>query len=828
MGDMPFRITLRRGSVSAILATAILLPGLQALQPIAGDMFSLHFFLAAVALASWCGGLGAGLTATALGVAASICVYAEPLYPLHFPKSGERLHLILLLCIGCLLSLAVVRLKKARQRTEEASQEQEQWFEDEVVKHLNAQRQYFADKLLLSSLNGIYILNVKTTRATYINAQFMNLTGYAPDACGSLDEQNFFNLFHPEDRAKVAAHLRELEHLADYESVEIEYRFRTADERWIWCFSRNTVFARDADGSVREILGTFFDITERKLADLAMAYERSLFDALQTTAPVGLGLIDRDFCFIRVNETLADMNGRPSTDHLGRTVAEILPGLWPQLEPMLRRVLQMGESLANVEVDGELGIDSGNARHWLVNLYPVHLKREIIGIGVVVVEITALKRAKCEVRKLNAALAKRVTELDTLFELAPIGLMISEDPECQHIRMNKALAQLMDVPQTLNASLSAPPEKRPPWKVLRGGRRVPPEELPLQKAAALGRPVVENGLEWRLHNGKVFRMMTYAAPLVDEHGQTRGAMGAFLDVTERMKLEEELKRHAEHLQAINRRKDEFLATLAHELRNPLAPILNAAHVLRRSGSPDPKTVQWAAAIITRQIEHLAHLVNDLLDVSRITRGKISLDKKTVDIATVIDRAVEASSPIMETRRHTLHVSPPPPGVTVDGDEVRLVQIVTNLLDNAAKYSKEEKRIWLSTELRENEVAIRIRDEGAGIPADLLPVIFDLFAQGDRTLARSEGGLGIGLSLVKSLVEMHEGCIEAYSAGEGWGSEFVVRLPLCKAHPPDGAEPPALPSRHGASAGSIALADEAAAPSRSPNAGRDRRNPQPPA
>jgi signal transduction histidine kinase len=165
-------------------------------------------------------------------------------------------------------------------------------------------------------------------------------------------------------------------------------------------------------------------------------------------------------------------------------------------------------------------------------------------------------------------------------------------------------------------------------------------------------------------------------------------------------------------------------------------------------------------------------------VSRITRGKITLEMKPVDVRGIVERAAEATAPAMELHGHQLLVSAPPAGLRVTGDEVRLVQIVTNLLDNAAKYSRDGKRIWLGAEVEDGEVAIRVKDEGLGIVPDLLPVIFDLFTQGDRSLARAEGGLGIGLSLVKRLVEMHGGRIDAYSEGEDRGSEFVVRLPLC--------------------------------------------------
>ena len=221
-----------------------------------------------------------------------------------------------------------------------------------------------------------------------------------------------------------------------------------------------------------------------------------------------------------------------------------------------------------------------------------------------------------------------------------------------------------------------------------------------------------------------------------------------LDLTPQKRVEAALKE-------TDRRKDEFLAMLAHELRNPLAPIRNAAQVLRLIGPPDPD-LQRATDMIEGQVQHLARLVDDLLDVSRITRGKIKLQKEPVELAAVIARAVETCTPLIDAHRHLLTVALAPESMYVEADTTRLAQVVSNLLNNAAKYTEDGGRIWLTVERGPREAVVRVRDAGVGIPADLLPHVFDLFTQGDRSLARSEGGLGIGLTLVKSLVEMHGG------------------------------------------------------------------------
>ncbi|MBK9260097.1 MAG: response regulator [Polyangiaceae bacterium] len=237
----------------------------------------------------------------------------------------------------------------------------------------------------------------------------------------------------------------------------------------------------------------------------------------------------------------------------------------------------------------------------------------------------------------------------------------------------------------------------------------------------------------------------------------------------------EIKRAEETLREADRRKDEFLAMLAHELRNPLAPIRNATQALKLIGRSDAKQ-QRMLEVIERQIQYMARLVDDLLDVSRITRGKIALQRETLELATIVSRAVESSRPLIDARRHQLTVTWPPHSVRVDGDLTRLVQIIGNLLNNAAKYTDEGGHLWLEAADENGEAVIRVRDDGIGLSADMLPHVFDLFAQSNRSLDRSQGGLGIGLTLVRRLVEMHGGKVEARSEGPGLGSEFIVRLP----------------------------------------------------
>jgi PAS domain S-box-containing protein len=268
-------------------------------------------------------------------------------------------------------------------------------------------------------------------------------------------------------------------------------------------------------------------------------------------------------------------------------------------------------------------------------------------------------------------------------------------------------------------------------------------------------------------------------PVQDVNGRVVRWIGTCTDIDARKRAEEALKE-------ADRRKNEFLAMLAHELRSPLAPIRNSVQLLQSAGFADEKR-QWAREVIDRQVQQLTRLVDDLMDVSRITRGKIHLRLEPVDLAAVVARAVEISRPLLDARRHQLNVALLSQAVWVEGDPTRLAQILSNLLNNAAKYTDEGGRIELAVEkvpaplgaaaAGRGEVLIRVRDTGLGIAPEMLPNVFDLYTQIDRTLDHSQGGLGLGLTLVRRLAEMHGGSVAAFSDGPGRGSEFVVRLPL---------------------------------------------------
>jgi PAS domain S-box-containing protein len=323
-------------------------------------------------------------------------------------------------------------------------------------------------------------------------------------------------------------------------------------------------------------------------------------------------------------------------------------------------------------------------------------------------------------------------------------------------------------------------------------------EKELQTAAASGRA---NDDRWLVSKHGT-RIWCNGVTTALRDGRLRGFAKVLRDSTERKKLEEALQHRVEDMAEEARRKDEFLATLAHELRNPLAPIRNALDIIRLQGDDAEVRVQ-VREMASRQVTHLARLVDDLLDLSRIRQGRIQLLKERIDVRQPVQRAVEGVEALMSERRLTFSVTLPATAIIVEADPTRLQQVVNNLLQNAARYTDPGGRITLTVERAGEQVELRVRDSGIGIGPEMLPYIFDLFVQAERRLDRSRGGLGIGLTLVRRLVELHGGSVTGHSDGPGQGSEFIVRLPALQAPTSSDAaperdgvsQPPLIAPRH---------------------------------
>jgi two-component system CheB/CheR fusion protein len=310
-----------------------------------------------------------------------------------------------------------------------------------------------------------------------------------------------------------------------------------------------------------------------------------------------------------------------------------------------------------------------------------------------------------------------------------------------------------------------------------------PDYLKGVGAARVQQRRFEGDLRLRRADGVYRWMRTTAVPRTDDTGRAAGYVSVSVDIEARKRAEQAMAQESQ-------RKDEFLAMLAHELRNPLAPIANASRVIEHIRPTDPK-IAWATGLIARQTQQLARLVDDLMDIARVTSGKVTLTRELIEVPVLVQRARDLTQPSIDKREQRLVIKLPPEALYLDGDRVRLTQVLANLLDNASKYSERGSEIRLEALAADEDVIFRVSDDGLGISADMLPRVFDLFAQEDKTLDRAQGGLGIGLTLVDRLVRAHGGTVEVRSEGLGRGSEFIVRLPRFRVAQPSPTAPRAV-------------------------------------
>lgn len=494
---------------------------------------------------------------------------------------------------------------------------------------------------------------------------------------------------------------------------------------------------------------------------------------LIASAPIGIAILDLDMRFIVVNEPLAKINGVAVSEHAGKHVAEIVPMLYERVRSMFEAAIQAGSEPVHFELAGETAAHPGITRYWKETWFQIRTEHGLRAIGVFVDEVTDEKRNLEELHRAREAERRHAEEIRAIMEATPAAILIAEDRDCTRITGNRESYVVLEMADG-NASASGPEEevRRRKFREYRDGKPLPPDELPMQRAARTGEPVRGADLSLVFDDGHVRHIHGNAAPLHDTNGEVRGAVAAFIDITERKEAEEALRR-------TDQRKNEFIATLAHELRNPLSPIRNAAEVLRIA--PDNKVAQAKSVdIIERQVQHMTRLLDDLLDVARITNNQMSMRKQPIRLREPVDDAVEAAQPLINTRRHRLTVVIAEEPLTVMGDSVRLTQIFVNLLTNAAKYTPEEGLITVTIAREGNEALIQVSDNGVGFAADQTHNLFQPFHRVHSSADAMAGGLGIGLSLVKLLAKAHGGAVSASSRGLGQGSVFTVRLPIHEA------------------------------------------------
>jgi PAS domain S-box-containing protein len=490
----------------------------------------------------------------------------------------------------------------------------------------------------------------------------------------------------------------------------------------------------------------------------AVNYER-LLAALPTPAYA----CGPDGRLIQYNEHAAALWGRrPKLNHSAERFCGSHAMFSSDGTPLARDATWMARALRDDAPYGEREIiiarPDGSRRTVLSYVTPVHDAGGIlVAATAVLVDVTQHAETRSAAQ---AALRASEANFRAFFDSRAIG-MVQVDPEGRFARVNDRYCELTGYSR---AELL---EMRPFDLDHPDDREADREHV--RRIIEDPSGVYQTDKRYIRKDGTIGWVHVAANMLRDENGRPTQSAAVALDISER-------KRAEQALHEADSAKDEFLATLAHELRNPLAPLKNAAEMLRNPAA-EPA---WCRDVIERQVNHLSRLIDDLLDVSRITQDKLELRKETVEISDVISNAVEASRPMIESCGQALLVAPLPESIYVHGDLVRLTQVLTNLLTNAAKFSQGAGAIRLSVERDGGRVSIRIADSGIGITKDELSRVFDRFYQSQRRGARFLGGLGIGLSLVRRLVELHGGTVEAQSEGPGRGSEFVVRLPITAA------------------------------------------------
>ncbi|MDB5352907.1 MAG: hypothetical protein JWN86_4154 [Planctomycetota bacterium] len=606
------------------------------------------------------------------------------------------------------------------------------------------------------------------------NMQYQNQVWYAYTGTmpGDVHGLDWLAFCHPDDRSHLMEERAKALETDGLHVFDIEVRIRRHDGEYRW-FRVTGLPIRDDKGVTIRWAGTCTEINEqRRLVDALRQSEERL--RLLATA-ANDGLWDLDIATGRVwwNDAYDRWFG-PRPPETGKSIDWWADRLHPEDSERVLRWLR--EAIA------------GEATRWVENyrlrradgsyayvVDRVLVQRDRLGKAVRAVgsmlDLTDLKEAEEALRESEQRLRERADELETVLRATPAAIWMSHDPQCHRITGNPASYELLKMPEGTNPSATADPEDlaRRTYQEFRNGVPVPPHELPMQLAASKGVEVHNAEVTMVFKDGSLRHTYGNAVPLWNPDGSVRGSVGASVDITELKQAEDKLK-------DADRNKDEFLAMLAHELRNPLAPIQSSLELFRLAGSNDPK-LERAKAIMERQVNHLVRLVDDLLDVSRITRGQITLQKAPVDLATIVANAVESSRPLIDARRHDLQISLPSEALPFDGDPTRLTQVVVNLLSNSSKYTPEGGHISIEARSDGNQAVIAVKDDGMGIAPDMLPKVFNLFSQAERSLDRSQGGLGIGLTLVHRLVALHGGTVTVNSAGLGQGSEFVVRLPL---------------------------------------------------
>lgn len=618
---------------------------------------------------------------------------------------------------------------------------------------------------IIRELPGLVVVyDFERRRIIHINDSVSTLLGFSAEEIVALGDRVITEMLHGDDIPSAETFIRLLAQSNQWQTVE--FRVRDRLNNWHWVILRGSVIRRNSSGRAQLALGAALEITQRKADEEKLRSSEERHRVLAQTMLQGVVHQDAKGTIISMNSAAERILGKSREQFLGSTSSQEEKdtiredgSIYPGVDHPSMIALRTGQTIRG-EVMGVWNARQQMYRWIRIDAVPVLRAEDQRPFEVYAVfeDITESKQNLEQLAAVHQKLSESYALLDTLSAKAPIGLAFV-DREFRFQRVNEMLAEINGQP--IASHIGRPVAELFPdaWSSVQ----------PYYQQALAGRPVVNvESSSINPRSGKLQHWLSSYFPVtVDD--ETIGIGWVATEVTSQKRIEQALK-------DADRHKDEFLATLAHELRNPLAPIRASIEVFKLRALDDPELL-LSRDVIDRQITHMARLLEDLLDVSRISRNTLELRRDRVSLQDVFQMALETSQPIIEANQHTLTVQLPSQSILLNADSVRLAQVFSNLLNNAAKYTEPGGAIDVTCNISDETAVVTVTDNGIGIMPEMQPRIFDIFSQANSAIERSQGGLGIGLSLVKGLVELHGATIDVESAGMNQGSSFSVRLPI---------------------------------------------------